>query len=293
MYTPIPFYNISVKNSNKHKFLFKLTQFNKQPLNTFLTYSLWPVNPEYRNHRIEKVLYTEKKYFGIKRVVQKRKYMLKLIQPHQTKFDVDKYTRYLEAERNSEKININNININNEKETEIYEEYLLNYKYNKKEVEKNATLPLSLLASSFIRRAVYSNREAALKNLQTINWKKYCCNVKGVRWHANGAWRVLFCKRNYQHNFFVKCDCYFRVSIYGFEKSKELAVRYRKRLEYEYLLLMKRWKEIEAENARKRKLKKAMRMNQTKENEEENNDTYGDKNEDNDEEESEEEMKHK
>ncbi|SBS85485.1 transcription factor with AP2 domain(s), putative (ApiAP2) [Plasmodium ovale curtisi] len=181
-------------------------------------------------------------------------YMLKLIQPHQENFDAEKYRKYLEKEKLREKIDINNINIDNEKEVELYEEYLLNYKYNKREVEKNAPLPLSLLSSSFIRRTVYSNREDVLKNLKNINWKKYCCNVKGVRWHASGAWRVYFCKRNYQHNFFVKCDCYFRVSIYGFEKSKELAVLYRKRLEYEYILLMKRWKEIEKENAKKRKM---------------------------------------
>lgn len=226
----------------------------------------------------------DKKFFGVKRVVQKRsmlriiilfiiymycflyyiyiyiytytylhilshtiftEYMLKLIQPHQECFDAEKYKKYLEKERLREKIDINNINIDNEKEVELYEDYLLNYKYNKREVEKNAILPLSLLSSSFIRRAIYSNRENILKNLKNINWKRYCCNVKGVRWHASGAWRVYFCKRNYQHNFFVKCDCYFRVSIYGFEKSKELAVLYRKRLEYEYILLMKRWKEIE------------------------------------------------
>ncbi|SBT38810.1 transcription factor with AP2 domain(s), putative (ApiAP2) [Plasmodium ovale wallikeri] len=180
--------------------------------------------------------------------------MLKLIQPHQEKFDAEKYRKYLEKEKLREKIDLNNINIDNEKEVELYEEYLLNYKYNKREVEKNAPLPLSLLSSSFIRRTVYSNREDVLKNLKKINWKKYCCNVKGVRWHASGAWRVYFCKRNYQHNFFVKCDCYFRVSIYGFEKSKELAILYRKRLEYEYILLMKRWKEIEKENAKKRKM---------------------------------------
>ncbi|SBS87351.1 transcription factor with AP2 domain(s), putative (ApiAP2) [Plasmodium malariae] len=180
--------------------------------------------------------------------------MLKLIQPHQEKFDVDKYKKYLEKEFLCEKIDVNNINIDNEKEVELYENYLLNYKYNKREVEKHAPLPLSLLSSSFIRRTIYSNREHVLKNLKNVNWKKYCCNVKGVRWHASGAWRVYFCKRNYQHNFFVKCDCYFRVSIYGFEKSKELAVLYRKRLEYEYILLMKRWKEIEMENAKKRKM---------------------------------------
>ncbi|SCN58747.1 transcription factor with AP2 domain(s), putative [Plasmodium chabaudi chabaudi] len=196
----------------------------------------------------------DKKFFGVKRVVQKRKYMLKLIQPHQECFDAEKYKKYLEKEKLREKIDINNINIDNEKEVELYEDYLLNYKYNKREVEKNAVLPLSLLSSSFIRRAIYSNRENVLKSLKNINWKKYCCNVKGVRWHASGAWRVYFCKRNYQHNFFVKCDCYFRVSIYGFEKSKELAVLYRKRLEYEYILLMKRWKEIEMENAKKRKI---------------------------------------
>ncbi|VUZ97126.1 AP2 domain transcription factor, putative [Plasmodium vivax] len=204
---------------------------------------------------------SQKKFFGVKRVVQKRKYMLKLIQPHQEKFDAEKYKTFLEKENLREKIDINNINIDNEKEVELYENYLLNYKYNKREVEKNAPLPLSLLSSSFIRRTIYSNREHVLKNLKNINWKKYCCNVKGVRWHASGAWRVYFCKRNYQHNFFVKCDCYFRVSIYGFEKSKELAVRYRKRLEYEYILLMKRWKEIEMENAKKRKMIKESKKN--------------------------------
>lgn len=226
----------------------------------------------------------DKKFFGVKRVVQKRKYMLKLIQPHQECFDAEKYKKYLEKERLREKIDINNINIDNEKEVELYEDYLLNYKYNKREVEKNAILPLSLLSSSFIRRAIYSNRENILKNLKNINWKKYCCNVKGVRWHASGAWRVYFCKRNYQHNFFVKCDCYFRVSIYGFEKSKELAVLYRKRLEYEYILLMKRWKEIEMENAKKRKIIKesAKNYNNSDEEQEDNeqiiNSTYNNEN---------------
>ncbi|CAG25353.1 hypothetical protein PFAG_01320 [Plasmodium falciparum Santa Lucia] len=200
------------------------------------------------------IFFNNKRNFGVKRVIQKRKYMLKLIQPHQEQFDPEKYAKYLEQERMSEKVNINNINMDDEKQVELYENYLLNYKYNKRQVEKNGTLPLSLLSSSFIRRTIYSNREDVLKKLKNINWKKYCCNVKGVRWHASGAWRVYFCKRNYQHNFFVKCDCYFRVGIYGFEKSKELAVLYRKRLEYEYLLLMKRWKEIEVENAKKRKM---------------------------------------
>ncbi|CAD2095391.1 transcription factor with AP2 domain(s), putative [Plasmodium vinckei] len=226
----------------------------------------------------------DKKFFGVKRVVQKRKYMLKLIQPHQECFDAEKYKKYLEKEKLREKIDINNINIDNEKEVELYEDYLLNYKYNKREVEKNAILPLSLLSSSFIRRAIYSNRENILKNLKNINWKRYCCNVKGVRWHASGAWRVYFCKRNYQHNFFVKCDCYFRVSIYGFEKSKELAVLYRKRLEYEYILLMKRWKEIEMENAKKRKIIKesAKKYNDSDEEQEDDeqtiNSTYNNEN---------------
>ncbi|CAD2083969.1 transcription factor with AP2 domain(s), putative [Plasmodium vinckei lentum] len=226
----------------------------------------------------------DKKFFGVKRVVQKRKYMLKLIQPHQECFDAEKYKKYLEKEKLREKIDINNINIDNEKEVELYEDYLLNYKYNKREVEKNAVLPLSLLSSSFIRRAIYSNRENILKNLKNINWKRYCCNVKGVRWHASGAWRVYFCKRNYQHNFFVKCDCYFRVSIYGFEKSKELAVLYRKRLEYEYILLMKRWKEIEMENAKKRKIIKesAKKYNDSDEEQEDDeqtiNSTYNNEN---------------
>ncbi|VWU53285.1 AP2 domain transcription factor, putative, partial [Hepatocystis sp. ex Piliocolobus tephrosceles] len=185
--------------------------------------------------------------------------MLKLIQPHQEKFNANKYKQFLEKEKLSEKININNINIDNEEEVELYENYLLNYKYDKKRVERNASLPLSLLSSSFIRRTIYSNREDILTNIKKINWKKYCCNVKGVRWHASGAWRVYFCKRNYQHNFFVKCNCYFRVSIYGFEKSKELAVLYRKRLEYEYILLMKKWRQIEMENAQKRKIKKHLK----------------------------------
>lgn len=277
MCTPFHFYNISTQNVYQHTRL-KHVRYNQHLLNHLGTYSFYKVKLELLKRNPP--LFIDKKYFGVKRVVQKRKYMLKLIQPHQTKFDLDKYTKYLKAEKNREKINIHNINLENEKETQLYEEYLLNYKYNKKEVEKNAPLPLSLLASSFIRRAIYSNREAALKNLQNINWKKYCCNVKGVRWHASGAWRVLFCKRNYQHNFFVKCDCYFRVSIYGFEKSKELAVRYRKRLEYEYLLLMKRWKEIEMENAKKRKLKKTIQTNREEEeeneNETENDNTYED-----------------
>ncbi|KAF8817932.1 AP2 domain transcription factor AP2IV-1 [Cardiosporidium cionae] len=64
-------------------------------------------------------------------------------------------------------------------------------------------------------------------------------------WHPNSSWRVQFDRRNYEHNFFVKCDCYFRTSLYGFSRAKNLAIAYRQRLEAEWDEICQTWHNID------------------------------------------------
>merc|ERR1712187_446505 len=95
-------------------------------------------------------------------------------------------------------------------------------------------LPISLLASGPVRRVLTTGTLEANRLAQSVDWDQYKSDVKGVRWHPVGGWRVQFDKRNYEHNFFVKCSCYFRVALYGFHRAKELAIGYRLRLEAEW-----------------------------------------------------------
>lgn len=102
-------------------------------------------------------------------------------------------------------------------------------------------IPLSVLGSGPIRRVITRGTQEAFELAKGIQWDKYKCTVKGVRWHPNGSWRVQFCRRNYEHNFFVNVNCYFRVGQHGFEGAKQLAISYRRRLEREWLELVRTW----------------------------------------------------
>lgn len=95
-------------------------------------------------------------------------------------------------------------------------------------------LPLSLMGSGYVRRVLKAGTVDANAMAEQVSWDRYKSDVRGVRWHQAGAWRVQFDRRNYEHNFFVKCSCYFRVQIYGFDRAKELAIAYRRRLEAEW-----------------------------------------------------------
>eukprot|EP00931_Biecheleriopsis_adriatica_P079629 TRINITY_DN53011_c0_g1_i1.p1 TRINITY_DN53011_c0_g1~~TRINITY_DN53011_c0_g1_i1.p1 ORF type:complete len:222 (-),score=39.80 TRINITY_DN53011_c0_g1_i1:50-682(-) len=121
-------------------------------------------------------------------------------------------------------------------------------------------LPLSLLASGPIRRVLSTRSVEAQRLAGAIDWERYKCDVKGVRWHASGAWRVQFDKRDYEHNFFVKCSCYFRVPVYGFDRAKELAIAYRRRMEAEWDEQQRIWAKLDAkrdaERARRREERK-------------------------------------
>lgn len=112
-----------------------------------------------------------------------------------------------------------------------------------------APLPLSLLASGAVRRVMMTNTVEAQRLAGQVDWDRYKCDVKGVRWHPVGGWRVQFDRRNYQHNFFVKCSCYFRVGQYGFEGARELAIGYRKRLEAEWEEQEQQWERLDDQRA--------------------------------------------
>mmetsp|Transcript_27662 Transcript_27662/g.69643 ORF Transcript_27662/g.69643 Transcript_27662/m.69643 type:complete len:223 (+) Transcript_27662:98-766(+) len=108
-------------------------------------------------------------------------------------------------------------------------------------------LPLSLLGSGPIRRVLKAGTVEAQQLAGAVEWDKYKCDVPGVRWHPVGGWRVQFDRRNYEHNFFVKCSCYFRVQLYGFDRAKELAIAYRRRLEAEWEEQQQIWARLENE----------------------------------------------
>ncbi|CAJ1403831.1 unnamed protein product [Effrenium voratum] len=118
-------------------------------------------------------------------------------------------------------------------------------------------LPLSLLASGPIRRVLATRTVEAKRLVGVIDWERYKCNVKGVRWHAVGGWRVTFDRKDHYHNFFVRCSCYFRVAIYGFERGKELAIAYRKRLEAEWDEQQRIWAELDAKREAERLKRRA------------------------------------
>ncbi|EKX73155.1 conserved hypothetical protein [Theileria equi strain WA] len=160
--------------------------------------------------------------FGTKRVVQKRKYMLKILHPE------EKWT---------EKANHDGL------------------------FDKKDCLPKSLLKSSLIRRLLNSNTIEASDLVSKIAWDSYKSDVRGVRWHPSGSWCVRFIRRNHEHNFFVNCSCYFRVEQHGFFEAKRLAIAYRKRLEQEYSELEETWEKIDRkkylEKEERKKLKQA------------------------------------
>eukprot|EP00922_Rhytidocystis_sp_ex-Travisia-forbesii_P047987 GHVS01071507.1.p1 GENE.GHVS01071507.1~~GHVS01071507.1.p1 ORF type:complete len:222 (+),score=22.42 GHVS01071507.1:58-723(+) len=135
--------------------------------------------------------------FGTKRVTQKRRHMMKILQPMQ----------------------------------EPYKPKPADYQ----------PIPLSVLGSGPLRRVINTNSAEAFALAKSLDWDKYKCNVRGVRWHPNGSWRVQFTRRNYEHNFHVKVNCYFRVGLYGFDGAKQLALGYRKRLEAEWDELLNTW----------------------------------------------------
>mmetsp|Transcript_48874 Transcript_48874/g.109900 ORF Transcript_48874/g.109900 Transcript_48874/m.109900 type:complete len:252 (+) Transcript_48874:85-840(+) len=122
-----------------------------------------------------------------------------------------------------------------------------------------APLPLSLMASGPIRRVIRAGTVEAKQLAGAVDWERYKCDVPGVRWHPVGGWRVQFDRRDYEHNFFVKCSCYFRVSIYGFDRAKELAIGYRKRLEAEWEEQQRIWAQLDAEREAKRLQKRVER----------------------------------
>mmetsp|Transcript_62167 Transcript_62167/g.158075 ORF Transcript_62167/g.158075 Transcript_62167/m.158075 type:complete len:258 (-) Transcript_62167:11-784(-) len=108
-------------------------------------------------------------------------------------------------------------------------------------------LPMSLLGSGPIRRVLTAGTVEGNQLAGAVSWDRYKCDVRGVRWHPVGGWRVQFDKRDYEHNFFVKCSCYFRVQLYGFDRSKELAIQYRQRLEAEWEEQHQIWVRLDAE----------------------------------------------
>ncbi|PFH36125.1 AP2 domain transcription factor AP2IV-1 [Besnoitia besnoiti] len=124
-------------------------------------------------------------------------------------------------------------------------------------------IPHSLTASSTVKRLLNNNTIAAKEAAKRINWDAYISHQRGVRWHPQGAWRVQFSRRNHERNFFVRCECYFRVGIYGFQMAKDLAIRYRRRLEKEWEELEEQWMKLdilEAEQRAKSRERKEERL---------------------------------
>eukprot|EP00916_Digyalum_oweni_P008346 GHVL01014001.1.p1 GENE.GHVL01014001.1~~GHVL01014001.1.p1 ORF type:complete len:194 (-),score=31.17 GHVL01014001.1:200-781(-) len=109
-------------------------------------------------------------------------------------------------------------------------------------------LPIALLGSGPIRRLIRGNAAESERLAAEVDWDKYKCNVKGVRWHPMGGWRVQFRASNHERNFIVKCSTYFRVSEYGLHEAKRLAISYRKRLEAEWEELNQCWDKLDLEN---------------------------------------------
>ncbi|EER17110.1 conserved hypothetical protein [Perkinsus marinus ATCC 50983] len=116
-------------------------------------------------------------------------------------------------------------------------------------------IPKSVMASGYIRRMFRAGTNESRELIKQIEWTKYLCGVRGVRWHPSGSWRVQFKRRCYEHNYFVNCSCYFRVGQWGFDRAKEMAIGYRRRLEYEWAEVQEAWKVIdhERETARLKK----------------------------------------
>lgn len=102
-------------------------------------------------------------------------------------------------------------------------------------------IPVSVLGSGYLRRVLKAGTSTSHELIKQVDWLKFTCGVKGVRWHPSGSWRVTFKKSDVYQNFFVNCSCYFRVSRFGFDQAKTLAVSYRKRLEEEWRDLRSVW----------------------------------------------------
>jgi len=115
-----------------------------------------------------------------------------------------------------------------------------------------SSVPLSLMGSGHLRRVIKAGTVEAKQLAAAVDWDRYKCDVKGVRWHPVGGWRVQFDRRDYEHNFFVKCSCYFRVAIHGFDRAKELAIAYRKRLDAEWEEQQQIWARLDAQQESKR-----------------------------------------
>ena len=113
-------------------------------------------------------------------------------------------------------------------------------------------IPKSVMGSGYIRRLLKAGTRTAQSLIPQVAWEKYVCNVKGVRWHPCGAWRVQFSRRNLEHNYHVGVDCYFYARIHGFHKAKELAVAYRARVEAEWAEAEEGWKRIDEERLRQK-----------------------------------------
>lgn len=113
-------------------------------------------------------------------------------------------------------------------------------------------IPHSLTATSTVKRLLNNNTIAAKEAAKRINWDAYISHQRGVRWHPQGAWRVQFSRRNHERNFFVRCECYFRVGTYGFQMAKDLAIRYRQRLEKEWEELQEQWTKLDIMEAQQR-----------------------------------------
>jgi len=121
-------------------------------------------------------------------------------------------------------------------------------------------LPMSLLGNGPIRRLLSAGTVEANRLVGAVSWDRYKCDVKGVRWHPVGGWRVQFDRRDYEHNFFVKCSCYFRVQLYGFDRAKELAIAYRKRLEAEWEEQQQIWAKLDEKREAERLKRKKEKM---------------------------------
>lgn len=105
-----------------------------------------------------------------------------------------------------------------------------------------APLPISVLGSGYLRRLIRAGTATSAHLIQKVHWEGFSSSVRGVRWHPSGSWRVTFKKGVMFRNFFVNCSCYFRAEQYGFQRAKELAITYRRRLEVEWDQLQNAWK---------------------------------------------------
>jgi hypothetical protein len=115
-----------------------------------------------------------------------------------------------------------------------------------------APVPKSVMGSGYIRRLLNSGTMTSRSLIPQVAWEKYICTTRGVRWHPCGAWRVQFCRRNYEQNYHVGVDCYFYARVHGFHRAKELAIAYRARLEKEWEEAEQGWATIDATRQKRR-----------------------------------------